>query len=116
MTLQLASDEPVTRETALASDYIFVDWGTAFRNFHAKRFGELMTPVLQVNLTNIALEVIQEKGGSAYLPRSIISAEDMHLVDDAPSFKRAIYACYQQNHSSLSVIREIVASLRGISI
>ena len=43
---------------AITQNYIYVDWGTAFANFHAKRFGESVVVGLQVNMASIAVEVL----------------------------------------------------------
>jgi DNA-binding transcriptional LysR family regulator len=117
LSLVLASNREATMDDALSSGYIYVDWGTAFANFHAKKFGESLITSLHVNLASIAINIIESRGGTAYLPKSTVeSMKSMHLVAGAPSFKRPIYACYLEGNERVALIKEVVDFLDGISI
>ena len=117
LTLVLGSNETKPMAQAVSVDYIYVDWGTAFANFHAKKFGEMSITSLHVNLASIALNIIESRGGAAYLPESTVRSHDsVRQVKGAPSFKRSIYACYQEGNMRVDLVKEVIASLEGISI
>lgn len=117
LTLVLAGRAQLQIDAAIVDDYVFVDWGTPFANFHAKKFGDVSSPALHVNLASIALRIIEARGGSAYLPKSTVRAEPwLHPIDGAPVFKRPIFACYQEGNVKLKLINEVVSLLEGISI
>ena len=81
---------------AISQDYVYADWGSAFARFHAKRFGERVTPVLRTNIGQSAREFIIENGGAAYLPPTLVKStrKRLYRVAGAPSFKRRIHAAY----------------------
>ncbi|MFT7305844.1 MAG: DNA-binding transcriptional LysR family regulator [Candidatus Azotimanducaceae bacterium] len=117
LSLVLASKDPVEMDKAISEGYIYVDWGSAFANFHAKKFGEALVSSLHVNLSSIAINIIGSKGGAAYLPKSAVdSTASLYQVPDAPLFKRPIYACYLEGNQRVDLIRKVVAFLDGISI
>ncbi len=63
-----------TLADAISQDYVYADWGSAFARFHAKRFGERVTPVLRTNIGQSAREFIIENGGAAYLPPTLVKS------------------------------------------
>lgn len=117
ITLVLASGSSEATTLAEIQDYIYIDWGTAFANFFAKKFGDNLTPILHVNLASIAVSLIEKKGGAAYLPTSTVNSLDyLHQVKDAPTFRRPVYACYQEANVRLDLVKELVGFLDGVSI
>jgi len=97
--------------------YVYVDWGTAFAGFHARRVGEKLTPTLHVNMASIALSVIEAEGGSAYLPRAMADHSNLlTVVKGAPVFKRPIYACYREQNSNVDTLRALVKLLNRIRL
>jgi LysR family transcriptional regulator, flagellar master operon regulator len=117
LTLVLAARDSVTATEAVSDRYIYVDWGTRFANFHARKFGEHSKPALHVNLASIALNMIESNGGAAYLPKSTVtSTEFLQIVEGSPSFKRPIFACYQEGNTRIDLIKEVTSLLEGISI
>lgn len=117
LSLVLASGRPIELKDAISDGYIYVDWGSAFANFHAKKFREGLVSSLHVNMSSIAINIIESKGGAAYLPKSTVDSMDaLHRVPGAPSFKRSIYACYLEGNERVDLIKEVVEFLDGISI
>ena len=115
--LTLGSGSKTDLAAAMSEGYIYVDWGTAFAGFHARKFGEAIQPSLHVNLATIAMDVIEEQGGSAYLPRSAIAGNPgLQIVDEAPVFIRPIYACYRDQNPEADLIREVIEMSQGLSI
>lgn len=115
--LLLAGRGPETAKAALQDNYIYVDWGAAFAKFHADHFGDSIRPALHVNLVTIAIGIIERAGGAAYLPKYLVQETDwLTPVPKAPPFKRPIYACYQEDHPQTKLIRDMLVSLKGVSL
>ena len=104
-------------EHAVKDGYVYVDWGTAFSGFHARKLGDNVRPVLHVNLSSIATGIIERRGGAAYLPRKVIEgSERLKVINEAPVFVRPIYACYRQQNPQGDLIRELIELMGDISI
>lgn len=118
LKLVLASTSPdATVRSCLDKGYIYVDWGTSFAVFHAKRFGEIPPAALQVNLVSIAMSFLSKNAGAAYLPASLIDqTPSLHLVNGASSLTRPIFATYREGTDQPEVIRAVIDFLQGISI
>ena len=82
-------------------DYILVDWGITFQKEHA--LYHKVTPFLKTSTAMIALEVMQSKGGFAYLPSELVSeliyTSDLYLIDTPLQIKRPIYMVYRKNNN-----------------
>jgi len=80
-------------------DYVFVDWGDVFRADHGEYFPKMETPAVSVGLGALALQHILKEGGSGYFPvrvvNPLIEEGQLHLVEDAPTSHRPVYAVYQ---------------------
>lgn len=97
--------------------YVYVDWGTAFGGFHARRIGEKLKTTLHANMASIAQSVIDAEGGSAYLPQTMAEQSDtLEVVTDAPRFKRSIYACYRETNLNIKAIREVTKMIKTIQL
>jgi DNA-binding transcriptional LysR family regulator len=119
ITLQLYSGEPaVTLESALAEGYVYVDWGSAFERFHAKRVGETVLPVLRTNIGESAAQFIHDNGGAAYLPASLQQPlrGRLHKVCKAPEFSRKLHAAYRSNSDRLHLIEAVLDVFEGLEI
>lgn len=106
-------------EDAIAEDYVFVDWGTAFSITHAQAFPELPTPVLRVDAGHLAHSFILNRGGNAYLAYQTVSEDiksgKLFLVDNAPSIDRIAYAVYAAKSDRHDLIKRVIKLLRKIS-
>lgn len=118
LKLTLASTDPnSTAKSCFGKGYIYVDWGTSFALFHAKRFGEMPPAALQVNLASIAISYLGENPGSAYLPQSLLQALPLlHQVKGTPSFSRPIHATYREGNDQPELIQQVIELLRGVSV
>lgn len=88
-----------SHKEATQHNYVYVDWGTAFGIFHAKKFPDTKGPVLHTNMASIAESYLIEHGGSAYLPETSLDhlqGQGLHPVADAPSFSKDVYAVYKK--------------------
>ena len=102
---------------AITQNYIYVDWGTAFANFHASRFGERVVVGLQVNMASIALEILSRSSGAAYLPSNQIASNDfLYPVKGAPSYRRGIHASYRASSERLDTIKTVLEQVKDLSV
>ena len=81
-----------TTASAMQQQYILVDWGTAFDIQHARHFPDLAPPQLRTGSARIAVELMQQRGGSAYLPqtmvKTLLGGGSLHLITAAPVVQR----------------------------
>ena len=101
------------------SGYVYVDWGTGFELFHAKRFGEAAPAILHTNMSTIAADFIIHTPGSAYLPRSVVeslSDKNVKLVKSLPHFNRPIYALFRSGQQEQAWFTDVVDILRNLSV
>lgn len=115
LKLVLCSTDPDSSiRSALEGNYAYVDWGTAFGMFHAKRFGEVPPAVLHTNMAGIAESFIRESGGAAFLPVTRVSQHGengIYAVEGAPSYSRELYLVYRTNSEQLGEIDRIADCL-----
>lgn len=115
LQLVLASTIPdVGAKAALKDSYIYVDWGTAFNTFHAKRFNEAFPPILYTTMASIAEAFMEECPASAFLPLTMVessSVKSLKQVDGAPSFARQVNIIYRANSERLNLIEDLLSFL-----
>jgi DNA-binding transcriptional LysR family regulator len=118
LNLVLVSTKPQSIETALDSQYVYVDWGTRFTFEHADRHPNIPAPFLRTSTGRIALDFILEKGGCAYLPLSLaepfLEAEQLYRVEGADDWSRPMYISYRKNSSSLDAIEQVESLINRI--
>ena len=98
--LVMVSSQPALAvPEAIKKDYLMVDWGTAFALAHAEHYPDTPAPGIRVGLGTLALDLLLERGGTAYLPeqmvREAIAVGSLHVVSDAPVIERFAYAVYR---------------------
>ena len=88
----------VSLDTALEQNYVYVDWGLSFGLDHRRTFPDAPESMTRVSHAKMALEYISSIGGSAYLPRRMISRDVelglLYEVPEAPVFTRQAYATF----------------------
>lgn len=103
---------------AMQQHYIQIDWGTAFDIQHARFFPELPSPYLRTGSARIALELMQQSGGSAYLPdtmvQNLLLNKSLKLIEDAPIMTRELFAVSLPNATLHQQISDITAQLRTL--
>ncbi|KUM52677.1 HTH-type transcriptional regulator HdfR [Rheinheimera sp. EpRS3] len=101
---------------AMQQQYILVDWGTAFDIQHARFFPDLPPPQLRTGSARIALELMQQSGGSAYLPdtmvKNLLADASLRLIKDAPVMTRELFAVSLPKAAQRSQISDIITQLR----
>lgn len=103
--------------SAMLHSYIHIDWGTAFDTQHARFFPELPAPYIRTGSARIALELMQQSGGSAYLPETMVqnlmADNSLTLIKDAPVMTRELFAISLPKATPRKQIGEIVTQLRN---
>ena len=116
--LPVTTQSGYTAQSAMSKQYILVDWGTAFDIQHARYFPDLPPPQLRTGSARIALELMQQGGGSAYLPQTMVQPllEDgsLHLIADAPVMQRELFAVSLPKAAHRVKIADIIAQLRTL--
>jgi DNA-binding transcriptional LysR family regulator len=99
------------------TEYVFVDWGTAFNMHQAKHFPAPSTPTLHTQQSKIALDFILAKGGTAFLPRAMIEPylrdKSLFLVPRTECFERDVYVLYTADSERLQSLTPVIEMLQN---
>ncbi|MDH3663083.1 MAG: LysR family transcriptional regulator [Alphaproteobacteria bacterium] len=89
-------------ETALATNYVYIDWGQEFFAAHGAKFAGFQTPGVTLGLGALGLNYILRNGKSGYFPGAVVQPHldsgDLVAVADAPIFSFPVYVV---SHTSL---------------
>ena len=111
LVLVLVSTQPDDLESVFQHKYVYVDWGTRFSSEHAERHPKVPAPYLRTSTARIALDFILEKGGSAYLPVSLvepfIESGQLYKVKGVEDWYLPIYLSYRKNSTSVEAIMQV---------
>lgn len=110
--IMVSSYEGARASEAVANDYIFVDWGTSYRMIHAQQFEEAAPPKLRSSVGRIALNFLQQCGGTAYLPEAMVRdylGSSLFEVKDAAVIRKEAYAVYSPTNSKQDSIQGSLA-------
>jgi DNA-binding transcriptional LysR family regulator len=118
IVLVLVSTEEHTLESVFEDKYAYVDWGTKFASEHAERHPRIPAPYLRTSTARIAMDFILEKGGSAYLPASLvepfIASGQLFKVAGVEDWHRPIYLSYRKASSSVEAIEQVEELVKDI--
>ncbi|WP_421868306.1 LysR family transcriptional regulator [Motiliproteus sp.] len=93
-------------------DYLFIDWGATFSVQHAKLFDQPVVPILHTGQSQVALEFLLHKGGTAFLPEAMLEASaDLYPVEGSPRIERQIYAIFQAQSEKQALLNSITRAL-----
>jgi DNA-binding transcriptional LysR family regulator len=116
--LVLVSTRPgLTAAEALRDDYVLVDWGAAFAVTHSQHFPDMAAPRLRMGFGTLALDVLLDRGGAAYLAEPTVAAEidrgTLFPVMDAPVLERQVYAVVRPVNERMPIIERGLAAFSG---
>ncbi|MEF1340463.1 LysR substrate-binding domain-containing protein, partial [Vibrio rotiferianus] len=118
VVLVLVSTEPDSLDTVFGKKYVYVDWGTRFASEHAERHPKIPAPYLRTSTARIALDFVLEKGGSAYLPASLvepfIASGQLYKVSGVEDWYRPIYLSYRKASTSVEAIKQVEELVKDI--
>ena len=113
----VSSDRGLSLEQAFEDNYVFVDWGLSFGLDHRRTFPDAPEAITRVSHAKMALEYISLIGGSAYLPRRMITKDVelglLHEVNDAPIFTRQAYATFPVRSPRLELVEKSLELVRS---
>lgn len=69
--IPVSTFDTATKEDFFDNQYVYVDWGTAFSLWHAKQFTGATPPYFRTSTGRIALDLILQCGGSAFVPEAL---------------------------------------------
>ncbi len=96
--------------------YIMIDWGTSFINWHAKEVPGISIPAIRTSTARIALDLMLQCGGSAYLPdmlaRPFIEQGQLFEIKALPVFERELFSAFHKENENEERIIEIKNLLR----
>ncbi|MEM1193204.1 MAG: hypothetical protein AAGH42_07400 [Pseudomonadota bacterium] len=103
----------------LTDNYIFIDWGQAFRNAHAEDFPALHNPGLTLDLGALGVQMLINQQGAGYFPERVVQPhlEAGHLtqIEGYPDYAYPAYLVYQANCSTSLVMTSALTSLRQVA-
>lgn len=115
LLLVSAAKEPIT-DIAEVTQYVKVDWGTAFNIKHANKYSQLPLPVLHTGTAQIGLDFIMNNQGCAFLPdymvKPLIADGSLQLVAGRQSIRRSVYVAYLEQNDRLSEIEAAIHLLK----
>lgn len=96
--------------------YIKIDWGTSFINWHAKEVTGISIPAIRTSTARIALDLMLQCGGSAYLPdmlaKPFIEQGKFFEINALPTFERELFSAFHKENENEERIVEIRNLLR----
>ena len=92
------------------TDFIMVDYGESINLQYVREYPNSPPAKHYISQPRIALDYILANGGSAYLPRQLvtkyISEGELFLVEEAPVFSREIYVLYLNRNHKQELIKK----------
>lgn len=102
-------------QEVFSHQYVYVDWGTKFAHEHEAKYGDVYSPKLYTSTGRMALDFILAKGGTAFLPDTLVSpfidAGQLYEVSSYNSMTKSVYANFHKDNKAYRTIKDIVAVL-----
>ncbi|MFT5298971.1 MAG: DNA-binding transcriptional LysR family regulator [Colwellia sp.] len=96
--------------------YIMIDWGMSFINWHAKEVKGISIPAIRTSTARIALDLMLQCGGSAYLPdmliKPFIEQGTLFEIKKLPIFERELFSAFHKENENEERIISIKNLLR----
>lgn len=106
----VASDPELAVSYQNINDFICVDYGESINLKYAKAYPNAAPAKHLISQPRVALDYILSNGGSAYLPRQLvtkhINGNSLFFVENAPVFSREIYALYPEKSHKEDIIKK----------
>ncbi|ATD07740.1 LysR family transcriptional regulator [Pseudoalteromonas piscicida] len=116
--IPVSTFDNATKEDFFDNQYVYVDWGTAFSLWHAKQFTGATPPYFRTSTGRIALDLILQCGGSAFVPEALalesIETGRLTQVEEVESNSREIFVAYHKDNDQLEQIETIVNLLGAV--
>lgn len=113
--LLVSDKKDVSVEQAVTEGYIRVEWGTTFGTMHEAHFPQRPLAPVRVNSGRVALNLMLNCGGAAYLPQSVVQpmldAQQIFMVRGAPVIEMTAFAAYSLHGEHRDLIKELLSRL-----
>ena len=104
-------------EKAMGSNYVMVDWGSAYSIIHAEKFPDLPPSSLRTNSGEVAIGLLLDRGGAAYLPEQMVQKyleeQRLYIVEEAPVINRLAYVVYRPDNIDRESLQLAMKMLHG---
>jgi DNA-binding transcriptional LysR family regulator len=102
----------------LPEPYLYIDWGTAFRDQHDRALPEHIRAALSFSLGPLALQYLLQHGGRGYFRTRVVQRYldegVLQRVEQAPEFSYPVYLVYSRSAESPALLQAI-ALLRDVA-
>jgi DNA-binding transcriptional LysR family regulator len=116
---ELVSSGAATLRDLDLNSYVRVGYSPAFNVAHAELLPDLNVAPLSVGLGSLALDIIEHRGGAAYLPRAsaraLAATGRFSVVADAPEITQAVFVAFHIRKKHDSMLRKALMVLRGVA-
>ncbi|MCW8924446.1 MAG: LysR family transcriptional regulator [Gammaproteobacteria bacterium] len=113
--IMVSEEQKQNVDEALSEGYIRVDWGTLFSSLHEDHFPQRPIAAVRVNIASMALGLIENCGGAAYLPTSLVQHKleqgKLFRVEDAPEIQLKAYAVFHMHGEHRNLIEQLLQTL-----
>jgi DNA-binding transcriptional LysR family regulator len=102
----------------MLNNYYMVDWGSIFTLQHADLFPDIAPPEVRMASGTLALDLILQAGGSAYLAQPMVQKaldnRQLFLVDQAPVIERSAFVIYRPQDETKATIRSTLEIMKKL--
>ena len=113
--IMVSEEQGQSVDEALSDGYIRVDWGTLFTSLHEDYFPQRPIAAVRANVGNIALSLIENCGGAAYLPATLVHNKleqgTLFKVEEAPEIPLKAYAAFHMHGEHRNLIEQLLQTL-----
>ena len=111
--------DTATNENFFDNQYVYVDWGTTFSLWHARQFTGKTPPYFRTSTGRIALDLILQCGGSAFIPEVLVESHlekgELFHVKDVEHTSRDIFVAYHRDNEQKELIETLINLLPKIN-
>ncbi len=112
----VSTSKAQSRADALASHYVYVDWGDWFRVRHDQHYPPDTRAHRITDSAMLAATMLLYGAGAAYLPRRILAVQPwrkrLHVVADAPAIAHPLYALLSPAETRKPQLEQALARAR----
>ena len=118
--LVMVSRRPMVLMECRSEDYVYVDWGSAYRDAHCEKLPHLSNAPTYIDSGDVALQYVLDNAGFVFLPISDvkphIESGRLSIVEDSPTFSRLAYLVYAHRNDESKVLRHAVEGLKNLAV
>ena len=113
--VMVSEEQDIDVDDALSEGYIRIDWGTQFASLHEDHFPQRPIAAVRANVASIALGLIENCGGAAYVPTSLVRQKleqgKLFRVNNTPEISLKAYAVFPVHGEHRNLIEQLLETL-----